>query len=78
MLDRLLAQLVNEGCFAADEGVAAPDDIDAAMRLGLNHPKGPFEWLSELGAERVLATLDALASTHDAARYRPAPLLRAD
>jgi 3-hydroxybutyryl-CoA dehydrogenase len=76
VLDRLLAQLVNEGCFAAGEGVAAPDDIDAAMRLGLNHPRGPFEWLDELGAERVLATLDALGDELGPDRYRAAPLLR--
>ena len=75
VLDRLLAQLVNEGCFAADEGVAAPADIDAAMRLGLNHPRGPFEWLDELGAERVLATLDALGDELGPDRYRPAPRL---
>ena len=49
VLDRLLAQLVNEACFAAGEGVAGPDDIDAAMRLGLNHPRGPFEWAREIG-----------------------------
>ena len=75
VLDRLLAQLVNEGCFAADEGVATPDDIDAAMRLGLNHPRGPFEWLEEIGPERVLATLDALGDELGPDRYRPAPLL---
>ena len=73
MLDRLLAQLVNEACFAADEGVAAPDDIDAAMRLGLNHPRGPFEWLGELGAERVLATLDALGDELGADGTAPLP-----
>ena len=76
VLDRLLAQMINEGCFAADEGVAAPADIDAAMRLGLNHPKGPFEWLDELGAETVLATLDALGNEIGPDRYRPAGLLR--
>jgi 3-hydroxybutyryl-CoA dehydrogenase len=76
VLDRLLAQMINEGCYAADEGVAEPDDIDAAMRLGLNHPKGPFEWLDELGAERVLATLDALGNELGADRYRPAGRLR--
>ena len=75
VLDRLLAQLVNEGCFAADEGVAAPGDIDEAMRLGLNHPRGPFEWLDELGPERVLATLDALGDELGADRYRPAARL---
>jgi 3-hydroxybutyryl-CoA dehydrogenase len=75
VLDRLLAQLINEGCYAADEGVAEPGDIDTAMRLGLNHPSGPFEWLDELGAERVLATLDALGSELGADRYRPAARL---
>jgi 3-hydroxybutyryl-CoA dehydrogenase len=76
VLDRLLAQLVNEGCFAAEEGVATPDDIDAAMRLGLNHPRGPFEWLERIGAERVLATLDALGDELGPDRYRAAALLR--
>ncbi len=76
VLDRLLAQLVNEGCYAADEGVAKPGDIDEAMRLGLNHPRGPFEWLYDLGPERVLATLGALGDELGPDRYRPAALLR--
>ena len=75
MLERVVSQLVNEACFAVDEGVAAPDDIDAAMRLGLNHPRGPFEWIADLGAERVEETLDALLAEDDE-RYRAAPLLR--
>ena len=60
VLERLVAQLVNEACFAAEEGVAAPAEIDAAMRLGLNHPRGPFEWARELGPTSALAILDAL------------------
>jgi 3-hydroxybutyryl-CoA dehydrogenase len=76
VLDRLLAQLVNEGCHAADEGVAEPGDIDAAMKLGLNHPRGPFEWLAELGADRVTATLEALGDRLGHQRYRPAARLR--
>ncbi|MCD6014078.1 MAG: 3-hydroxybutyryl-CoA dehydrogenase [Solirubrobacterales bacterium] len=75
VLERVVAQLVNEACFAAEEGVAEPDDIDAAMRLGLNHPRGPFGWLRALGAERVEEILDALAAESDE-RYRAAPLLR--
>jgi 3-hydroxybutyryl-CoA dehydrogenase len=75
VLERVVAQLVNEACFAAEEGVAERDDIDAAMRLGLNHPRGPFEWLRALGAERVEEILDALAAESDE-RYRAAPLLR--
>jgi 3-hydroxybutyryl-CoA dehydrogenase len=75
VLERVISQLVNEACFAAAEGVAGPGDIDSAMRLGLNHPRGPFEWLDELGAERVEGTLDALAAGSDE-RYRPAAMLR--
>jgi len=76
ILGRLLAQLVNEACFAVEEGVAEPDDVDAAMKLGLNHPKGPFEWAREIGPATALATLDRLAGELDADRYRAAPVLR--
>lgn len=75
VLERVVAQLVNEACFAAEEGVAEPADIDSAMRLGLNHPRGPFEWAHELGAGRIEAILDALGGDTDR-RYRVAPLLR--
>ena len=75
VLERIVAQLANEACFAAEEGVAGPADIDLAMRLGLNHPRGPFEWLERLGAERVEAVLDALGADGDD-RYRVAPSLR--
>jgi 3-hydroxybutyryl-CoA dehydrogenase len=74
IIERIIAQLVNEACFAAGEGVAAPEDIDEAMRLGLNHPRGPFEWGREFGPERVLATLAGLGAG-EAEIYRPAPLL---
>ena len=62
VLERIVAQLVNEASFAVEEGVAEPADIDTAMRLGLNHPRGPFEWRRELGAERVAEVLDELAA----------------
>jgi 3-hydroxybutyryl-CoA dehydrogenase len=75
VLERVVAQLVNEACFAVEEGVAEPADIDSAMRLGLNHPRGPFEWAREIGAERIEAILDALGGDTDE-RYRVAPLLR--
>jgi 3-hydroxybutyryl-CoA dehydrogenase len=76
ILDRVLAQLVNEASFAADEGVATPADIDTAMRLGLNHPRGPFEWLERLGAERLVAVLDGLRDRTGSDRYDVAPRLR--
>lgn len=75
VLERLVCALVNEGCFAVGEKVASCEDIDRAMKLGLNHPRGPFEWGRELGPDRVLATLEALGARVGEERYRPAPLL---
>ena len=77
ILERILCQLVNEACYALEEGVAeSADDIDTAMRLGLNHPRGPFEWARELGPDRVLATLDSLRADLGDDRYAASPLIR--
>jgi 3-hydroxybutyryl-CoA dehydrogenase len=76
VLERVVAMLANEAAFAAGEGVAEPEQIDAAMRLGLNHRRGPFEWIERLGAANLVATLDALAASHEGDRYEVAPLLR--
>jgi 3-hydroxybutyryl-CoA dehydrogenase len=75
VLGRVVAQLVNEAGFALGEGVATPEDIDAGMVLGLNHPRGPLSWGDELGPETVLATLLALQDEYHEERYRPAPVL---
>jgi 3-hydroxybutyryl-CoA dehydrogenase len=74
--DRIVAALVNEACFAAAEGVAAPTAIDAAMKLGLNHPRGPFEWGRELGPQRLVALLDGLAGSLGDDTHGAAPMLR--
>ena len=76
VLDRVGASSSTRAASPPARGSPSPGDIDAAMRLGLNHPRGPFEWLDELGAERVLATLDALGNELGPDRYRPAPRLR--
>jgi 3-hydroxybutyryl-CoA dehydrogenase len=76
VLDRIIAQLVNEAYFAIGERVAAPEGIDRAMRLGLNHPQGPFEWAAEIGPARVLAVLEGLAGEGNEDRYRPGAALR--
>jgi 3-hydroxybutyryl-CoA dehydrogenase len=76
IITRLLAALVNEAVSAVDEGVADPAGIDAAMRLGANHPRGPFEWLEALGPGLVLAVMDGLWDWFREERYRPAPGLR--
>ena len=78
VLPRIVAQLVNEACFALGEGVASAADIDAGMELGLNHPRGPLEWGDLIGPRGVLEILTALQDEYRDDRWRPAPaLLRA-
>ena len=69
VLGRIVAQLVNEADFAVAEGVGTVEDVDAGLRLGMNHPRGPSEW----DREQALATLDGLWSERREERYRPAP-----
>jgi 3-hydroxybutyryl-CoA dehydrogenase len=76
VLGRIVCQIVNEAHFAVGEGVATAEDVDVAMRLGFNWPRGPFEWAEAIGPARVVSVLDALGSELDAERYRVAPLLR--
>ena len=76
VLGRIVCQLVNEAHFALGAKVATTEDIDTAMRLGFNYPRGPFEWSEAIGADRVLAILDALHRELGEERYRAAPELR--
>ncbi len=75
VLDRILAQVVNEACFAVGEGVGSAEDVDRGATLGLNYPRGPIAWGSDLGFPRVRATLDGLWRERRQERYRPAPAL---
>jgi 3-hydroxybutyryl-CoA dehydrogenase len=76
VLGRILAQIVNEAHFTVGEGVATREDVDTAMRLGFNWPRGPFEWAAAIGPARVVSVLDGLHSELGEERYRVAPLLR--
>jgi 3-hydroxybutyryl-CoA dehydrogenase len=77
VLGRIVGQLVNEAHFVAGAGIGEPADIDTAMRLGFNHPRGPFEWAAAIGPSRVADILDALHRELGEERYRVAPSLRA-
>ena len=72
---RLISCIVNEAFLVLSEGVATAEDIDRAMKLGANHPKGPFEWVEEIGARSILVTLDSLRAANGDA-YLAAPALR--
>jgi 3-hydroxybutyryl-CoA dehydrogenase len=72
---RVISCIVNEAFLALSEGVATAEDIDRAMKLGANYPKGPFEWVEEIGARSVVETLDSLREAYGDA-YLAAPALR--
>ncbi|HWE76896.1 MAG TPA: 3-hydroxyacyl-CoA dehydrogenase family protein, partial [Pseudolabrys sp.] len=76
VVQRLLAMIVNIGTRIAELRIAAPADIDVAVELGLNYPKGPLALGDLLGPARVLAVLDGMqAATHDP-KYRATTWLR--
>jgi hypothetical protein len=76
VIGRMVCQVINESCFAVQEGVGSPEDVDAGMELGMNHPRGPFAWLEAIGPAQVLRVLDGLRSFTGEERYRAAPWLR--
>ena len=73
---RTLAMLINEAADAVLQGVCTPAGADAAMRLGVNYPAGPFEWLAQWSVAQVCELLDALDAHYRGERYRVSPWLR--
>ena len=73
---RILAMIVNLACEIAQIGIGTPDDIDTAMRLAQNYPRGPFEWGEWLGPRRVHDTLRQMQEITGSDRYRPSLWLR--
>ncbi|HSR93878.1 MAG TPA: 3-hydroxyacyl-CoA dehydrogenase NAD-binding domain-containing protein [Solirubrobacterales bacterium] len=76
ILPRLIAQIANEAAFALEEEVGSPADMDTAMRLGFNWPRGPLELTELIGPERAAGLLEELRERRGDA-YRSAPRLRA-
>jgi 3-hydroxybutyryl-CoA dehydrogenase len=72
---RTLAMLVNEAVDLVHRGEAGAEDVDIAMRLGTNYPRGPIEWGAEIGYAVVADQLAALDHAFPGGRYRPSPAL---
>ncbi|HEX6142518.1 MAG TPA: 3-hydroxyacyl-CoA dehydrogenase family protein, partial [Geminicoccaceae bacterium] len=70
------AMIANLGAEMAQIRLATPRDIDLAMRLGLNYPKGPFEIAAEMGAAATLRIMERLQAITGDDRYRPSLWLR--
>jgi 3-hydroxybutyryl-CoA dehydrogenase len=73
---RTLAMLINEAADAVQQAVCSAEAADAAMKLGVNYPAGPFEWLAAWGSDTVIGVLDALDACYRGERYRVSPWLR--
>jgi len=71
---RINALIGNEAFYMLQEGIATARDIDKALKLGLNHPMGPFEMIDLVGLDTRLSILDFLHQTLGE-KYRPCPLL---
>ena len=71
---RINAMIGNEAFYMLQEGIASPEDIDKALKLGLNHPMGPFELVDLVGLDTRLHILEYLHKSLGE-KYRPAPLL---
>ena len=67
---RTIAMLINEAADAVSQGVCDEAGADAAMKLGVNYPAGPFEWLAGWDRRAVVALLDRLDQHHRGERYR--------
>jgi 3-hydroxybutyryl-CoA dehydrogenase len=76
IVNRILVPLLNEACFALQEGLASAEDIDTAVKLGLNHPMGPLTLADFVGLDTCLAIAEVLHRELGEDKYRPAPLLR--
>lgn len=71
---RINAMIGNEAFYILESGVASAQDIDKALKLGLNHPMGPFELVDLVGLDTRLSVLEFLHSSLGD-KYRPCPLL---
>jgi 3-hydroxybutyryl-CoA dehydrogenase len=75
IVNRLLVPFLNEACDALMSRVGTVEDIDTSIKLGLNHPMGPFQLADLIGLDTVLAIARVLHEGLGDTKYRPSPLL---
>jgi 3-hydroxybutyryl-CoA dehydrogenase len=73
---RVVAHIVNVGCDIAQMRIAAPEDLDRAVVLGLSYPRGPLAMGDAVGPAKILAVLEAMEDFYAEPRYRPSPWLK--
>ncbi|TVR82436.1 MAG: 3-hydroxybutyryl-CoA dehydrogenase [Saprospirales bacterium] len=76
IFERILFMLINEAADALYYNIASREDIDTAMKYGVNYPKGLLKWADEIGIQETVEALDDLYDHYLEERYRCSPLLR--
>ena len=76
VVNRILVPMINEAFFVLADGLATPEDIDAGMKLGCNHPIGPLALADMVGLDVCLAVMDVYLQEFGDSKYRACPLLR--
>ena len=74
--NRILMPMINEAVYCVMEGVAGPEEVDAVMKLGMNHPMGPLALADLIGLDTCLHIMEVLHEGFGDTKYRPCPLLR--
>ncbi len=75
IVNRILLPMINEAVYTLYEGVGSVEAIDTAMKLGANHPMGPFELADFIGLDTCLSVMQVLYEGLADSKYRPCPLL---
>ena len=76
VVNRILVPMINEAFFVLAEGLATPEDIDAGMKLGCNHPIGPLALADMIGLDVCLAVMEVYLEQFGDSKYRPCYLLK--
>jgi len=76
IVNRLLCPMMNEAAYLVMDGVASPEDVDTAMKLGANHPIGPLALADLVGIDVLYAIMQVLHAEIDDPKFRPCPLLK--